>query len=163
MKPIVIIAVLVICASLLGVLPFSRHDVGELQPAQTLVVEQPEPGVVVLKSDGELQARGATWQEAVQQLYRQANGVLFLKTAEQIVFIAQAQSLLPQVAQDETLRPAAKAYLASGDVDPEQVTAYLKTRKGGVTLGRIRTAELEQMEYQVPRLYVQEEGLFLYE
>ena len=44
------------------------------------------------------------------------------------------------------------------------MTAYLKTRKGGVTLGQLRTAELEQMEYQVlGYMYKRRDCLFMNE
>ena len=163
MKPIVIAAFLAICAALLGVLPFEHHDVGQLQPAQTLVVQQPEPGVVLLQSDQDLAAQGPSWQEAVEQLHRQATGILFLKTAERIIFVGPAQALLPLVADDETLRPAAKVYFAQQEVDPEQATEYLKTRDGGVTLGQVRTAAAERTDCSVPRIFASEEGIFAYE
>ena len=160
MKSVAVVLLLVIGASLLGVLPFERHDVSELQPAQTLVVEYLQEDQVRLSSDGGLTATGPDWTAAVEQLRRNAQGYLFLNTAERVIFVGRAVTLLPQVAADEVLRPAAQVYAVDQAISPDGATAYLKTRDGKLTLGQIRTKILEGETFTLPQIYSTKEGIY---
>ena len=163
MKQLTAAAVLSLAAALLGLLPFSRRDVAELKPVQTLVVETNEGGTVVLTADDNLRGEGPGWEAAVHHMETTCPGYLFLSTAKQVIFVGQASGLVPQVAADPRLRPAADVYLADGSVKPETATAYLKTRESRLTLNEIRTAALQATPFLLPYLQVNEDTLYLRE
>ena len=146
---------------LLGWMPFERSDVARLAPVEALVVSV-EQGRVVLDG-GDCQGRGATWQEAWQDLRQGAEGQVFLGTAEQVVLTGSAVELLPQVANSGVLRPAAQVCVCPGPApDPKQAAAYLSAHETGVTLQRVQAALLRGDDFALPVLTETEGGLRLY-
>ena len=146
---------------LLGGMPFKRSDVARLAPVEALVVSV-EQGRVVLDG-GDCQGRGASWEEAWQDLQRGAEGQVFLGTAEQIVLTGSAVELLPQAVNSGALRPAAQVCVCPGPApDPKQAAAYLSAHKTGVTLQRVQAALQRGESFALPVLMETEGGLRLY-
>ena len=119
--------------TLLFGLPFRAHDTAKLLPLQTVQAALDGAEVRVLSERGE--GRGATWQEAVDDLRKNASGEVFFDTAEQLVLCREAVTLLPQIVQAGTLRPAAQVFRAERLFDAETLGDYLNAHPGGVTVG----------------------------
>ena len=146
---------------LLALLPFRRTDVAELVPIEALVVAMEHDSVVV--DGGECRGCGETWQTAWQDLLNSGNGTVFLGTAEQIVLVGAAVELLPEVAWNEQLRPAAVVCVSPGPApDVKEAAAYLGSHNGGVTLQQVRMALLQERAIDLPVLVETEGGMRLY-
>lgn len=129
--------------TLLFGLPFRAHDTAKLLPLKTVQAAWDGAEVFLLSEQGE--GRGATWQEAVEDLRKNASGEVFFDTAEQLVLCGGAETLLPQIVQAGTLRPAAQVFRAERPLDAETVNDYLNAHPGGVTVGDV-TAALARRE-----------------
>ena len=129
-------------AACLCMLPRTGTDAAKLLPAQILVVAQ-EEGQVVVNSDNGVSGAGATLSDALDAMRQSADGTLFLDTAEHIVLLQSAQALLPAVAWQPQLRPAAKLYLARVNVlSAEDCVDFLRAHSGKTTLADVRAALL---------------------
>ena len=126
----------------LCMLPRTGADAAKLLPAQVLVITQ-EDGQITVESDNGASGSGATLPDALEAMRESAEGTLFLDTAEHIVLLQSAQSLLPAAARQRQFRPAAKLYLARMDtLDAEDCVEFLQAHPGTVTLADARAALL---------------------
>lgn len=145
-----------------GLWPMESCDVAELQPARVLMITM-ENGRIAADC-GEASGSGATLDEALRDMERTAQGNLFLDTAEQVLIHTSAYAVLPQAAQSDALRPAAKVYLVEGELpEAEAASKFLQTHSGRVTLGRVRAAILGAGSVQPPHLVSREGRLQLIE
>lgn len=119
-------------------LPFRAHDTAKLLPLKTVQAALNGAQIRILSEQGE--GRGATWQEAVDDLRKSASGEVFFDTAEQLVLCREAVTLLPQIVQAGTLRPAAQVFRAERLSDAETLNDYLNAHGGGVTVGDVAAA-----------------------
>ena len=123
----------------LCMLPRTGADAAKLLPAQVLVIAQ-EDGQITVESDNGASGSGATLPDALEAMRESAEGTLFLDTAEHIVLLQSAQSLLPAAARQRQFRPAAKLYLAR--MDAEGCVEFLQAHPGTVTLADAHAALL---------------------
>ena len=123
-------------------LPFRTHDTARLLPLRT--VQAALDGGVYLRSElGE--GRGADWTAAVEDLRKNAPGEVFFDTAEQLILGGGAETLLPQIIEAGTLRPAAQVFTTEELRPAEGLNAYLNAHGGSVTVGDV-TAALARSE-----------------
>ena len=102
-----------------------------------------EDGQITVESDNGASGSGATLPDALEAMRESAEGTLFLDTAEHIVLLQSAQSLLPAAARQRQFRPAAKLYLARMDtLDAEGCVDFLQAHPGTVTLADAHAALL---------------------
>ena len=126
----------------LCMLPRTGTDAAKLLPAQVLVIAQ-EEGQITVESDNGVSGSGATLSDALASMRENAEGTLFLDTAEHIVLLQSAQALLPAAARQRQFRPAAKLYLADMDVlAAEDCVDFLQAHPGSVTLADAHAALL---------------------
>lgn len=145
--------------ALAGLLPMQTRDVSELLPAQALCIWT-EGMQIQVRCDCGAAGSGQTLEDALADMARTAEGILFLDTAEEILLAAGARELTGALARCTALRPAARLYLTDEEtIDLARAHAFLRAHPGGVTLGAARAALLETGEVSLPRLYG-EEGRF---
>ena len=126
----------------LCMLPRTGTDAAKLLPAQVLVIAQ-EEGQITVESDNGVSGSGTTLPDALASMRENAEGTLFLDTAEHIVLLQSAQALLPAAARQRQFRPAAKLYLADMDVlAAEDCVDFLQAHPGSVTLADAHAALL---------------------
>ena len=126
----------------LCMLPRTGTDAAKLLPAQVLVIAQ-EEGQITVESDNGVSGSGATLPDALASMRENAEGTLFLDTAEHIVLLQSAQALLPAAARQRQFRLAAKLYLADMDVlAAEDCVDFLQAHPGSVTLADAHAALL---------------------
>lgn len=126
----------------LCMLPRTGTDAAKLLPAQVLVIAQ-EEGQITVESDNGVSGSGATLPDALASMRENAEGTLFLDTAEHIVLLQSAQALLPAAARQRQFRPAAKLYLADMNVlAAEDCVDFLQAHPGSVTLADAHAALL---------------------
>lgn len=126
----------------LCMLPRTGTDAAKLLPAQVLVIAQ-EEGQITVESDNSVSGSGATLPDALASMRENAEGTLFLDTAEHIVLLQSAQALLPAAARQRQFRPAAKLYLADMNVlAAEDCVDFLQAHPGSVTLADAHAALL---------------------
>lgn len=126
----------------LCMLPRTGTDAAKLLPAQVLVIAQ-EDGRVVVESDNGASGSGTTLPDALAVMRESAEGTLFLDTAEHIILLQSAQSLLPAAVRQRQFRPAAKLYLARMEaLDAEACVEFLQAHPGAVTLADAHAALL---------------------
>lgn len=78
--------------------PADRLDVAKLEPVEAAAVYM-EQGLVVLKTDTEAVGKGATAEEALENLKENTPAIIYLDTAEYLL-------ISPEAAQwEEALRP----------------------------------------------------------
>lgn len=151
MKKLVICALAVVAADLLGWLPATQRDVGDLMPVQTLVASR-EGETLILNGGEDLEGRGATWADAMDDLRATAPGEAFFGATGQIVLMDGAQTALPELLEDGTLRPAARVYTGDGEIEPEGAAKFLAAREGGITVQQLQAAVLTGREIVLPAL-----------
>lgn len=81
----------------------------------------------------------------MEDLRENAPGEVFFDTAEQLVLCGGAETLLPQIIEAGTLRPAAQVFTAEELRPAEGLNAYLNAHGGSVTVGDV-TAALARSE-----------------
>lgn len=149
-------------AGLCGLWPMEGTEVAELLPARVLLLERTDG--TIFASCGAASGIGATLERALSDMEESAAGELFLDTAEHVILHTSAYDLLAQAAQNEKLRPAAKVYLAEGELpDADEAADFLRTHYGSVTLGGVRAALLGAEENRPPHLVNREGRLHLVE
>ena len=156
MRPMVLLLLLTAALSALSLTPFSGGDIADLTPTELLVFAPGEGGITVQTEDG-LAAWGADIPRALDALRAAAPGRLFLATVEHVVFSTMppdAKALL-----DGGLRPGTAVYTAPQPEDVSSLNAYLRPRRGRVTLGALQ----ETPALAIPALVQGETGLYLKE
>ena len=151
----------VIAAGLLlaGELPMETHDAAELLPAE-LVIFWTEDGQVCARCGNGTEGSGGDLDAALDDLERAAEGVLFLDTAEHLIFCGDIRRLAEQAADCGRLRPAAKVYrTADAALDAETAADFLQAHPGDVTLGEVRAAMLGAGAVRLPEVEETERGL----
>ena len=159
MKRLYIYIVSAAVLALAGLIPVGGHDAAELLPAQVLEVWE-ENGQVLLVCDSGVTGRGRSFEAAVSDMEEKAPGVLFLDTAKQIIFRADAWAVLEQAAVSPRLRPAASVYVCAEVLpDAAEAAEYFQAHSGGVTLGEARAAIAAGKRVDAPRLKTEEGGM----
>ena len=139
-------------------LPRTGADAAELLPAQVLVIAQ-EAGQVVVESDNGVTGAGAALPDALAAMHKSAPGTLFLDTAEHIILLESAWTLVPAVVQQPQLRPAAKLYLARlTALRASDCAAFLQAHPGTVTLAHAEAALLYAQQPALPVLEAGSDG-----
>lgn len=151
MKKLVLCAIAVVIADMLGWLPATRRDVGDLMPVLTLVATR-EGDTLTLNGGENLEGRGAAWADAMDDMRATAPGEAFFGATGQIVLIGEARSDLSGLLGDRELRPAARVYEGSGEIEPEEASKFLEAHEGGVTVQQLQAAALEGREMVLPAL-----------
>ena len=102
MKKWLLFAVAVLCAFAMDGMPFGKTDVGKLRPVQVLCVAVSASGVEFTTDTGDAGA-GATVSEALENMKATSRGTIFLETAEFLLLMDGAESLIPELC--DVLRP----------------------------------------------------------
>lgn len=140
-------AILLFLAS--GKLPGT--DVGRLEPVEAVQVCQ-EKGRITLKTDTGQWGRGATTEEALENLKATADREVFLETAVWLLLDPDLQEELPALAA--LLRPNCRLCLYQGSAELGEIARYLNQQK--------LTFPLKQWEKgKIPVLYEREGQLHL--
>lgn len=144
--------VTVICIGLALLLsPFSRTDVAELLPVQTLCLYQ-EAGVCTLLTDGGLMGQGADPEEALADLRRTAPGKVVFSTTRQLVVEESGGAYLESFLGLEALRPGTEVYWAEDPIDPADAAEWLNRHGVNTTVSRVQAAWLAGESVSLPRL-----------
>lgn len=133
--------VMAVALTLLMLLPRRGTEISDLKPVEVLFLYKDSEYCVATDTDD--LGRGATVEEALQDLKQSTAGNVYLNTAEYLILTRQTIDLLPEI--QGTLRPSVKICLAEGPIELESVAAYLNahppTRKiaeGEPELQRLR-------------------------
>ena len=154
-------ALLALLAAARLVMP-TATDAAELLPVTVLQVDTAPAGAVRVTCDvgeDELTGVGATLDDALKSLSDSAPGTLFLQTAEHILITPAARYALPQAANSQALRPAARVYIVQGGA-PKLATAgdFLRAHGGGARLMDVRAALLGAKDAPRPQTLVCTQG-----
>ena len=151
-------AALALVLGALGLLPFRAADVAELLPVKTIVVSRAGEDYVIDVGAG-VRSLGATLREALDALSERVSGKVFFGTAEQVVGTEEAAAVLPELAEQSVIRPAAGLCLSpERDLDPEAVGEYLAAHPPGCTVLTLRAALAAGEQPRLPRLVRSEGG-----
>ncbi len=112
-------------ALLLLLLPQRGTDVGELLPAEILLIEK-DAGRYVITTDTGHSARGDSLETAMDALRDTAPGVIFLDTADYVLLTGETLDCLDVL--PNFVRPGTKVYAAEGAADPEELGAFLRAQ-----------------------------------
>lgn len=140
MKGWAALTLVVLAVAFLGGKGAAGTDVAKLRPVEVLWVQVVD-GEVHLHTDMGDAGRGTDVNAAIEDLKQRASGKVFLKTAEYLLLSEQAQPLLQELLGH--LRPSCMVCLAQGDVDLEQVGAYLREHPPKRNLARYQAGERE--------------------
>lgn len=138
-------------AGWLGLLPFEATDVAQLIPAQTVFIMKDGTQYTVDVGAG-VQAVGDTLKHALDALQEQTSGKVFFDTCEQLVLMGDTDGLLPEIAAEEAFRPAAGVYTVSSLPKIDEVSEYLHTHHGGLTVSGVKAAVAAGQKVTVPRV-----------
>jgi len=150
MKITGIVTVIAIALALL-LSPFSRTDVAELLPVQTLCLRQ-EAGVCQLVTDGGLTGQGADPEEALADLQRTAPGKVILSTTRQLVVEESGEAYFKPLLDMEALRPGTEVYWTAEPVDPADASPWLNRHGVNTTVSRVQAAWLTGEPISLPHL-----------
>ncbi|MEA4966420.1 MAG: hypothetical protein VB055_11450 [Oscillospiraceae bacterium] len=120
---VLLVILLIFCAFLY--FPAESTDLSSMLPVETICVER-KYGQIIITAD-KVRGTGGNWETAMENLQATATGTVFLATAERVVVAESAADSLPDILQDERLRPAAQLYLLRGTVGatlPEFAAAH---------------------------------------
>jgi len=111
--------------------PVERTDVAQLEPVEEVCLRV-DGDRVVLETDTGDAGYGEDAQQALAQLHATAAGVIYLDTARYLLVTSDAQTQIPQLAQE--LKPKVRLYTLDGAPDLTEVSRYLENHDQGVTL-----------------------------
>lgn len=132
MKRLILGGVILAAALLLNGEKTAGVDIGKLEPARVIMVEE-KAGTVSVSTDLGQQGRGRTLTEAVADMKAGAAGEVFLDTAEYLLVAPSAVGRLEETF--ELLRNSCQVSIVNGVDDPAAAGEYLAAHKPGVTLG----------------------------
>lgn len=133
MKWTATLAVAILLTIVFG-LPFRQYDTHKLLPIKTLQVISEAGQVRLISEVGE--GKGRSFEEAVEDLRRNAPGDVFFDTAEQILFGLGAP--MKEVVESGLLRPSAKVYYINTPKDPAGLGEWLGAHPTELTLAQLR-------------------------
>lgn len=107
-------------------------DIGKLEPARVLLVEDTLGGVAVRTDMGQF-GLGEDLSAALRNMEQTASGQVFLDTAEFLLIGPGTAKWLPELTR--ILRPSCQLCLAEGVVDLEAAAEFLAIHKPSFTLG----------------------------
>ena len=117
----ILIYVMILAAALL--VPVKGNDIGRLRPVQAVMLYKEAQSVVIL-TDTQDKGKGATAQEALENLKDTTPGIIYLDTAR---YLLLGESALTEVEQlRSVLKPSVQVCLAEGAVLREETAAFLK-------------------------------------
>ena len=119
-------------------LPFREYDTGRLLPLLTVQAARTDSGVTLVSEVGT--GEGKTWEEAVEDLRRNASGEVFFDTAEQVIFCDR--TLIPDALESDVFRPAAQVYFSDTLQDPEGLHEYLSAHESHITVADLRAGDM---------------------
>ncbi len=123
------IAAALVMILLLGI-PFPKHDTGKLLPILCVQARREGDRIHILSEAGN--GFGRTWEEAVEDLKRNASGEVFFDTAEQAVF--SDPSLAVEAARSGVLRPGAEVFFRDTLEEPGELYAYYSQHGSGLKI-----------------------------
>lgn len=106
-------------------------DVGKLQPVELLYIYIND-GKIILQTDTGDTGMGYTLDAAVDDMHNTASGVVFLDTIDYVLLTENTRDIINDL--QNILRPSTNILIATGTVDPEKVTEFLKIHKPDVSL-----------------------------
>lgn len=131
----------------------AARDIGTLEPAQVLLVEESAGRVLVYTDVGHF-GQGADLSAAVADMERTAAGYVFLDTAEYLLVDPSALAQMTELSR--WLRPSCRMCATVGVKDLTAAGEYLSNHKPSVTLGDIRKGNRD-----LPILYMEGERMYL--
>lgn len=121
-------------------LPFHDYDTEKLMPIQALQVIGTEEGVRLVSEVGN--GEGVSWDEAVEDLRKNASGHVFFDTVEYVIFCGREREA--EVLSGGQLRPAAQVYYARKPLEQEGLAEYLSAHPASVTLADLKASLAEK-------------------
>ena len=131
--------------------PFTRQDISELLPVQTLSLSR-SGGVYCLQTDSGYYGRGGTLARALADLHRCAPGVVELATARQLVVEQACVTALPELIRLQVLRPATQVYVSPRAVSAPDAGDLFSRHSSAVTLSRVQAGLLRGEPAVLPEL-----------
>ncbi len=98
------------------------REIGQLVPAEVLMVVQKED-TVTLKTDTGEEGKGKNFAEAKADLETKTSGILFLDTVKYLVMTSEDDDLLEQVRQ--FLKSSVKLVYMDAGANPAELARYL--------------------------------------
>lgn len=127
--PVYLCAILVLAAW--NWMPFQGTDIAKLQPVEVIRISRDGPCVQIETDTGDL-GRGATVEEALQNLKDTTSGTVFLETADYLIAAENGQDLIDEIRP--FLRPACKPCVEQGHIPLEDAAAFLDSHTPELTL-----------------------------
>lgn len=141
-----------------GLLPFHANDVSDLLPVETVIITRSGDEYRVDIGEG-VRAIGRTVGQALDNLKEQVTGTVFFQTAEQVIVQQGAEEAIEEVVTETRFRPAAGLYLTpETELDAQEVSAYLKTRRTELTLGEANAMLVRHETVSLPTLVCADGG-----
>lgn len=123
---------LLVIAGLL-IAPIEPMDIGVLEPIQAVWLSSAD-GNVVLETDTEDKGTGKTVTEALQDMKRRSQGIVYLDTAQFLLVSEDAVGRIPEITA--YLKDSVKACLWTGEGSVADAARYMQAHKMGVRLSR---------------------------
>lgn len=145
---------LLAAAGVLLLLPQGQGtDIAKLQPVELLYINI-EEGRIALRTDTEELGIGNTLDDALRDIRATAAGEIFLDTVDFVLVTEDTKTMIPEL--EALLRPSAKLILATGMVDPKNITEFLSVHKSELTIKDWMTGQTE-----LPKLMTAGERYYL--
>ena len=142
----------ILCVIAFGWLPFKGTDVATLEPAEILYVTF-DDGVLAETESG-WYGKGATVEQAVQDLKNASPGQVFLQTVDYLLLQEESLSLLP--ALYPYLRTGCMLCITEEKPNLQKAGQYLRAHRPSFTVLDARTGNK-----QIPKLIMEEERAYL--
>ncbi len=130
MKRIIIYCILLLCAT---VIPIDRIDIGDLEPIQAVWMYE-EDGMICLKTDTEDLGSGETVQQALEEMKKNSEGIVYLDTAEYLLVSENMQNQISKI--KPYLNRNVKIAQWIGESSIADAARYMKAHKIGVKLNK---------------------------
>ncbi|MBR4291462.1 MAG: hypothetical protein IKT52_12620 [Oscillospiraceae bacterium] len=125
----IVLYVLLLGATLL--FPVQGEDVGKLLPVEVVQIYKEEDRVVIATDVG-ASGTGATVKEAIENLKATSAGIIFLDTADYLLFDESAKE---EIGQLETyLKRSVRVSASDGEIDLHEAAAFLAVHQPAARL-----------------------------
>lgn len=111
--------------------PEASTDLNSLILEESLTVGY-QNGKITIRGET-LSGQGAGWNTAMEQVYATATGTVFLETTDRILIHRDAVECLPEILQDERLRPGTQLYIFQGE-QGEALTEFAEAHESNATI-----------------------------
>ena len=130
MKRIIIYCILLVLATMI---PINRIDISNLEPIQAIWMYEKD-GMLCIKTDTADEGGGDTVQQALEEMKKHSEGIIYLDTAEYLLVSETAENQIVKI--KKYLNKNVKVARWEGEGEIKAAAKYMTSHKMGIKLNK---------------------------